>query len=99
MTITAAGIAELKASLSEYLARVKAGEEIVVTERGRPIARIVPLAGADALEARTAELIAQGRIRPEEEPMDVEAFLKLPFPEDPKGAVLAALLAEREEGR
>ncbi|HTC23925.1 MAG TPA: type II toxin-antitoxin system prevent-host-death family antitoxin [Gemmatimonadales bacterium] len=98
MTIIAAGIAELKASLSEYLARVKAGEEVVVTERGRPIARIVPLAGADALEARTAALIAQGRIRPAEEPMD-DAFLELPRAEDPKGAVLAALLAEREEGR
>lgn len=99
MTTITAGIAELKAALSEYLARVKAGEEVIVTERGRPIARIAPLAGADALDARTTELIARGRIRPAEEPMDVEEFLKLPFPEDPTGAVLAALLAEREEGR
>ena len=33
-----AGIAELKAGLSEYLAAVKAGAEVVVTERGRPSA-------------------------------------------------------------
>ena len=36
-------VAQLKATLSEQLARVKAGEEIVVTERGRPIAKIVPI--------------------------------------------------------
>ena len=35
-------VSELKAGLSAYLARVKRGEEIVVTERGEPIARIVP---------------------------------------------------------
>ncbi|MFQ5520338.1 MAG: type II toxin-antitoxin system Phd/YefM family antitoxin, partial [Candidatus Methylomirabilia bacterium] len=37
-----ANVAKLKATLSEYLARVKAGEEVIVTERGKPIARIVP---------------------------------------------------------
>lgn len=36
------GIRELKAGLSEYLRRVKAGETIIITERGRPIGRIVP---------------------------------------------------------
>ncbi|WP_374687443.1 type II toxin-antitoxin system Phd/YefM family antitoxin [Promineifilum sp.] len=36
------GIRELKSGLSEYLRRVKAGETIVITERGRPIGRIVP---------------------------------------------------------
>ena len=38
-----AAVSELKASLSEYLGKVKAGEDIMITERGRPIARIVPL--------------------------------------------------------
>ncbi len=42
-----AAVAKLKATLSEYLARVKAGEEVIVTERGKPIARIVPLARHD----------------------------------------------------
>ncbi len=36
-------VSKLKATLSEQLARVKAGEEIVVTEHGKPIAKIVPL--------------------------------------------------------
>ncbi|HEX6710877.1 MAG TPA: type II toxin-antitoxin system prevent-host-death family antitoxin [Rubrobacter sp.] len=32
-----AGVAQLKARLSEYLARVKAGEEVLVTDRGQPV--------------------------------------------------------------
>ncbi len=35
------GIKEAKNNLSRYLAQVKAGEEIVITERGKPIARII----------------------------------------------------------
>lgn len=38
-----AGIAELKARLSEYLSRVEAGEEVLVTDRGRPVAWLVPV--------------------------------------------------------
>ena len=41
------GIRELRQNLSRYLERVKAGEDLVVTERGRVVARLVP-AGDDA---------------------------------------------------
>ena|SRR5687767_13407961 len=37
------GVRELKAKLSEHLDRVKAGATVTVTERGRPIARLVPI--------------------------------------------------------
>jgi len=33
------GVRELKAKLSEYLGRVAAGEELTVTDRGKPVAR------------------------------------------------------------
>lgn len=36
------GVAELKAHLSEYLRQVRAGESIVIRDRDRPIARLVP---------------------------------------------------------
>ena len=36
-----ATISRLKASLSEYLAAVRAGEELIVTDRGKPVAKIV----------------------------------------------------------
>lgn len=35
------GVRELKAKLSEYLGRAAQGEEVVVTDRGQPVARIV----------------------------------------------------------
>lgn len=38
------GIRELRDHLSRYLERVQAGEELTVTDRGRPIARLVPIA-------------------------------------------------------
>lgn len=37
----AVGIKEIKNQLSRYLALVKEGEEILVTRRGKPVARIV----------------------------------------------------------
>lgn len=43
MIETKVGIRELKAKLSDYLRRVKAGETIVVTEHGASIGRIIPI--------------------------------------------------------
>ena len=36
-------VRELKDHLSEYLKRVSAGEELVVTSHGKPVARLAPL--------------------------------------------------------
>jgi prevent-host-death family protein len=48
-----AGIRETKARLSSYLAAVRAGEEVLITDRGRPVARII------REPARTASLTEQ----------------------------------------
>jgi prevent-host-death family protein len=37
------GVRELKAQLSAYLQKVKAGETIIITEHGKPIGRLAPL--------------------------------------------------------
>lgn len=52
------GTRELKNKLSEYLRRVKAGETVIVTERGRAIGQIIPI-GAN-LEERMKALQAAG---------------------------------------
>src|SRR3989475_8762959 len=57
-----AAVAELKAKLSRYLRRVKAGEEILVTERNVPVARIVPVT-APAGEEALRDLERQGFLR------------------------------------
>ena len=95
--MTQAAISELKAKLSEYLTKVKAGEEVVVTDRGRPVARLVPYdAGPKRdpdiqdLARRGLIILGRGRLREE---------LLQPSPvKDPEGGVLKALLEEREEG-
>ena len=49
------GIRELKAKLSEYVSRAASGEEIVVTDRGRPVARLIGLEGASMIERGVEE--------------------------------------------
>lgn len=98
-----AGVADLKARLSEYLARVKAGEEVLVTDRGKPIARLVPV-GVETIaddEAETARLRAmerEGLMRLGSGSLP-EGFFEKERPEDPEGLVVEAILEEREKGR
>jgi prevent-host-death family protein len=49
------GIRELRGRLSDYLARVRAGDEVVVTDRGTAFARIVPIEGGRTLDRAIAE--------------------------------------------
>ena len=49
------GIRELKAKLSEYVGRAASGEQIVVTDRGRPVARLVALEDASMVERGVKE--------------------------------------------
>lgn len=58
------GIRELRTHLSRYVQRVKDGEEIVVTEHGRPVARIVPMNG----ERKRDRLIREGVLIPARRP-------------------------------
>ncbi len=55
------GVRHLKNNLSRYLARARAGEEIIVTDHGRPVARLSPL---DRPTDTLATLIASGAVRP-----------------------------------
>ena len=55
------GIRDLKNGLSKYIDRVRTGEEVIVTDRGRPVARLSPL---DASDDRLAKLVAAGVVRP-----------------------------------
>lgn len=54
----AVGVRELKASLSAHLHRVRRGESVLVTDRGRPVARIVPVGVPEGL----ARLMREGRL-------------------------------------
>ena len=58
-----AGIKEVKNNLSRFLAQVKAGEEVMITERGKPVARIIK-ENSKSLTIRTvlAPLIQRGLV-------------------------------------
>lgn len=53
-TMRAVGVRELRQNLSRYLAAVKAGEALAVTEHGREVARLVPAGAPDDPVARLA---------------------------------------------
>jgi prevent-host-death family protein len=55
-------IADLRNKLTRYLQEVRAGEEIIVRDRQRPIARIVPFS-VDDDDADDAALVAGGLMR------------------------------------
>ena len=55
-------IADLRNRLTQYLQEVRAGEEIIVRDRQRPIAKIVPFT-VDDDDADDAALIASGLMR------------------------------------
>lgn len=48
------GVAELKDNLSRYLRAAEAGIEVEITDRDRPIARIVPIGPSPAVQIRRA---------------------------------------------
>ena len=74
------GVREFRARLSHWLDRAAEGEEIVVTERGRARARVLP---ADRPTTRE-QLIAQGILTPASVPKN---SIPLPKPIKVKGGI------------
>jgi prevent-host-death family protein len=58
ISIVEVGIRELRADLSRLVKRVQAGEELVVTDHGKPVARLVPMNG----ERKIDRLIREGLV-------------------------------------
>lgn len=91
-------VAQLKARLSEYLRIARSGGEVVVTERGTPIARLVPVGPALAGEGRLARLAQAGLVREARRPFTPE-LLAGTRPQDPTGRALEIVLEERAVDR
>ena len=92
----AAAISKLKATLSEHIGYVKAGEEILVTERGKPVARIVPV-GDLHNDARRRDLIRRGILRPGKGPLKPEDWRDLPIVRVPDDVIQRIIDEERED--
>lgn len=59
--MVAVGVRELKDHLSDYLRRARAGEWIVITDRGEPIAELSPPDMASSRAGASPELLALAR--------------------------------------
>jgi prevent-host-death family protein len=93
-----AAVSELKARLSQYLNQVKAGMEVLITDRGKPVARLVPISRTMDLKASLTRMEKQGLIRLGSGKLPKD-FWRMHRPDDPEDLVLKALLEEREAGR
>ncbi len=71
----AVGIRELRDGLARYVARVRRGTRLVITDRGQPVAFLVPYRrdGKSSRADRLAALLAGGHIGPAK-----THFLRLP---------------------
>jgi prevent-host-death family protein len=94
-----ASITETKASLSEYVRLVgRTGDEVLITERGKVVARICPPHRTDTHEEiRMAQLELAGLVRVGEGRLP-DGFWDMPAPGDRNSAAVKALIAEREDG-
>jgi len=93
MRHTSVGIRQAKTHLSRYLKLVQEGEEAVITARGRPVGKIVPIGCRDLpLAERIDRLVERGIL----EPLSGEPLARIPPPVPvPKGAVQAILQDDR----
>jgi prevent-host-death family protein len=87
------GVRELRQNASAVLRRVEAGEILEVTDRGRPVARLVPIKPL----SRWDQLVAEGRLIPATVSME-EARKRFPRVTLPPGSKsLSEILAEMRE--
>ncbi len=86
-------IADLRNKLTRYLKEVQAGEEIVIRDRLRPIAKIVPFSAHED----DSDLVAAGLIRPGTRRLPT-SFWKRSGTTVPLDAIVDAVRADRVEG-
>lgn len=97
--MTTATITEAKNRLSALIDRVRAGESILILDRGVPVARLDPVASAIDQTGRVRRLQRSGIVRAGEGDTPLE-LLHMPPPVLAAGAsATAVLLDERRSGR
>lgn len=92
-------VAELKDKLSAYLDEVEKGEEVVIVNRTKPVARMTRILPQDQDEEEW-ELVAEGKMRLPEKSLTstyLKRFLAVRKPEVEKGTSLDALIADRND--
>jgi antitoxin (DNA-binding transcriptional repressor) of toxin-antitoxin stability system len=73
-----AKISELKAKLSAHIQYVKNGEEVLIFDRKKPVARLVPAGPVEDYDERERRLIAKGILIPPRDPHNLAGFKPVP---------------------
>jgi prevent-host-death family protein len=95
-----ATVTEAKNHLSALLAEVRAGETVVIVDRGIPVARLDPVAGqGEDAEGRIARLRRTGVLHPARREGPISLLLEEPPARAPGTSIVDVLLAERSAGR
>jgi len=94
-----ATITQAKNGLSALIDRVKAGESIVILDRGTPVARLEPIVSDSHSDGRIERLERAGLIRRGTAAPPVDLIMQPGPAVNPRFSVLDALLEERREGR
>jgi prevent-host-death family protein len=96
MVSRSVSIADLKNNLSAHLARVRAGEELLIRDRRTPIAKIVPLTATQDQSADELALAAEGLVRlPDSQPS--ASFWRARGPRVTSDRALEILHEQRED--
>jgi prevent-host-death family protein len=90
-------ISDLKARLSAHIQHVKDGEELLVCDRNKPVARIIPCS-VDDMGERERRLIARGVLVPPKKKRRSPASWPDP-PGNVSDEVMERLWQEEREGR
>lgn len=99
MQIKRANIGELKTHLSVYVKGVKSGGKVLITERNKPVAKIVPLDDDDLYESEEEQLIAEGVLSPPKSnrPLPESFWEDSDLPNIPLDVILRVIREERDE--
>ena len=94
------GLREANQNFSRLIRAVRQGTEIVLTERGRPIARLTPIAAGlikhkESVEALLRRLEAEGLVRRAAKSGPLPSFKPLRIPGPPLSQTIGDLRDER----
>ncbi|PYN64408.1 MAG: prevent-host-death family protein [Candidatus Rokuibacteriota bacterium] len=89
------GLREANQKFSKAIRAVKAGEEVVLTERGKPIAVIRPLARANGDEGALRRLEAAGLLQRATKPGPMPPFRSIRIKGEPTSETIRKMRDER----
>lgn len=87
------GLREANQRFTKIMRAVRGGEEVLLTERGKPLARIVPVRPSDQPETVVRRLEAAGFLRAAAKPQPMPVWSPRPL----RGAPMTETLREERE--